>query len=390
MQKRSHSQNHTQPHVLYCITKSNFGGAQKYLLDIATAAQKRGYRVSVLAGGADGTAHSALGGLAEKLAAAGIHVERVPHLIRAIHPLHDVRAVWDIYNHIRRKRPDVVHVMSSKAGIVGALAARLAGVPRVVFTAHGLPHEETWRPWHARKLFLFIAWCIHHAAHISIHLTRDACTRSARMPFIGMRRVVQVGNGIKEPAFLARSAAQQALAVPSETNTVRILTIAELTHNKNIEALVRAVPLVRERVDALHLSVIGDGELRADIEQVVQDLGVTSCVTLHGNLPEAARYLRAFDVFVLPSVQEGFGFVLLEAGLAHVPIVASDLPTIREVLENGTYGTLVPPTPEGIATGILKAHTHNTNEHTRAFAQHIRTHYTHARMCERTLATYVT
>ena len=389
MKKRPQNARNKKKHIVYCITKSNFGGAQKYLYDHAVYMQKKGYRVTVLAGSGSGMPKEALGVLKESLAIHNILVHAIPHMHRAIHPLHDIRAFWEIYRACKTHHPDVLHAMSSKAGVLATLAGRMTCVPRIIFTVHGLPHEESWRIPAKRMFFLFITWITHLAAHKTIHLTQDATKKMSRMYGIGEKKVTTIANGIADIAFFTRSAVEKTLKLPKHPHAVRICTIAELTHNKNIFALLDAILLLhtKKKIHA-HLSVIGDGELMPLLMKYVQEKKMGNVVTLHGNIKGASRYLRGFDTFVLPSIKEGMPYTLLEAGLAEIPIVASDLPTIRELLEHGTYGTQKEPTAEGLADGIYHTIHTDTSVRTKAFAAHVRTHFSLTRMCEKTRATY--
>ena len=120
--------------ILYLITKANWGGAQRYVYDLATAAKTQGYDVSV--------AYGEEGPLAPRLRASGIPAERIRGLARDIGWLREARAFFSLLRLLRRERPEVIHINSSKAGILGCLAARFTGVPRIIFTAHGWAFNE--------------------------------------------------------------------------------------------------------------------------------------------------------------------------------------------------------------------------------------------------------
>src|SRR3989338_8344245 len=120
--------------ILYVITKANWGGAQKYVYDLATAAQAAGHDVAA--------AYGEPGLLTERLGTAGVRTMAIQALGRDVRLLRDLEAYRELRDLFMRERPDVVHVNSSKAGFTGALAARRAKVPRTIFTAHGWAFTE--------------------------------------------------------------------------------------------------------------------------------------------------------------------------------------------------------------------------------------------------------
>jgi len=265
-------------------------------------------------------------------------------------------------------------------------------VPRIVFTAHGLVHEETWRSRFSRYVFLCVTWLTHVFAHTTIHITKDAIQKMQALPCIGAKTVTYVANGITKPSFISKKSAQKILALHDHTpNTLHIGTIAELTASKNILSLVDAVHILHRKNIPATCVIIGftnDHALKELFSQKVRTCDLEKYITLTGPIPNAATLLQAFDVFVLPSHKEGLPYVLLEAGLAKVPIVASDIPAIRELLCGGAYGTLAAPTPEGLAEAILHTRaTENTNT-TARFAEHVCNHFSLENMCAKTLEVY--
>ena len=156
---------------LLVITKSNWGGAQRYVYNLATALPREEYAVSVALGGT-GVADSAPGELAQKLAAAKIPTHHVAAFARDVSATSDVRAFFELLALLRRERPDVVHLNSSKAGGVGALAARIAGVKKIIFTSHGLAWDEDRSP-RAKKLIKLFSWCTFILCHRVIVITQD-------------------------------------------------------------------------------------------------------------------------------------------------------------------------------------------------------------------------
>jgi len=328
--------------ILYLITKSNFGGAQKYVYELAVAAQQRGHQVIVACGGT-GTSGAKPGILAEKLTASNVRVTIIRHFMRNMSPLSDLKALTEVWLLVRKERPDVLHVTSSKAGGIGALAGRLAGVRRIIFTSHGLTVDETWRPWWERVLIYIGTWVTLQLAHQSIMISKETADRAKAMPGLA-RKISLIKNGITAIPFLERISARTLLAPNVPQSAFWIGGIGELHPNKNWTAAILAM---RSLSTKAHLLIIGEGEERLLLEQLIIQHNLQDQVHLLG-YKDGAQYLLALDVFVLPSTKEGLPYVILEAGLAHLPVVASDLPGNRDIIDSGQTGFLVTPTPEQI------------------------------------------
>ena len=320
--------------LLFVITKSNWGGAQRYVFDLATNLTAE-FDCMVAAGG-DGL-------LLERLREKKIPIYPVASLGRDIRAFSDTKAFMELFRLFRRERPDIVHLNSSKAGALGALAARIAGVPRVIFTVHGWPFNEPVRP--LSKLF---RWS---ASLITLLFSHESITVShfddLHTP-LGLRTRT-IHNGIEEPTFLSREEARERLRVPRHATGMVIGTIAELHKNKGVDILVSAMPQIAHAL----LVIVGDGEERPAIERSIAELGLEEHIELAGFIPNAASLLRAFDIFVLPSRTEALGYVLLEAGFAGVPVVASTVGGIPEIIDDGLSGLLFPAHDAAALAGAI-------------------------------------
>ncbi|MFZ2500762.1 MAG: glycosyltransferase, partial [Minisyncoccia bacterium] len=155
--------------VLFVITKSNWGGAQSYVYTLATRLKDTGADVAVVLGGT-GEAGSESGLLAERLQEAGIRTLFLKSFMRDISLIREFKALRELIYILKSERPDVVHLNSSKAGGLGAVAARLTGVPRIVFTAHGWPFWEP-RNFVAQKLIYFFSWITVMFSHAVITIS---------------------------------------------------------------------------------------------------------------------------------------------------------------------------------------------------------------------------
>ena len=294
--------------VTYVITKSNWGGAQRYVFDLATNLPKDEFDASVVLGG-DGV-------LAQKLQEQNTAIYRSVSLGRDVSAGKDIKSFFELYRLFKRERPDVVHLNSSKAGGIGALAARVAGIKKIIFTVHGLPEDE---PRGAVSRLLI---------KIATRLTFVLCDTVITVSKENQRRVrgsVLIYNGVAPMQFGLGEKIRSAF--PSGAKITG--TIGELNKNKNQRALIEEA----KNNPHMYVAIVGEGEDRATLEAKIRKYGLVSQVKLFGFLP-AAEVMRGFDTFALPSLKEGLPYVLLEAKLAGLPIEASRVGGVGEILDN--------------------------------------------------------
>ncbi|MFT7645056.1 MAG: glycosyltransferase involved in cell wall biosynthesis [Candidatus Paceibacteria bacterium] len=370
--------------ILYLITKSNWGGAQKYVFDLACAAKAGGHDVSVACGGT-GEAGAATGPLANKLTLNSIPVHTIKNFMRNMSFFNDVKAFFEVWVLIRRQKPEVLHVTSSKAGGIGALAGRFAFVPRIIFTSHGLTVDEVWRPRLQRILVYIGTWLTLRLAHHNIMISTETFDRARKM--LGLyARISLIKNGIAPIEFIERDRARAKLAPKVPPQDFWIGGIGELHPNKNWSSAILAMTTLPKHV---HLIVIGAGEEYSKLKQLILKHDLTERVHLLGHV-DGAQYLKAFDIFILPSKKEGLPYVLLEAGLAGLATVASDLPGNRDIIETGQSGLLVEPTPQLIVASleILIRDESMRKHYGSVLNEKIRTSFSIQKMYEQTLIVY--
>lgn len=321
--------------VLYVVTKANWGGAQRYVYDLATAAKEKGHEVLVVSG--------VPGALTERLAEAGIATELVASMERDIRLLGELRSFRALLVIVRSFRPDVLHANSSKAGGLGALAGRIARVPRIVFTSHGWAFNEQRPRWQKAAIALF-----HYAtvllSHRTICVSHGLALDAAWMPFVGKRLSV-VHNGIDPVPLKTRDMARMRLApdlVRDCPDALWVGCVAELHPTKGLDVLIEAFAEIAYEFPDVVLVIIGDGQEWTHLAKLVQINNLPERIVLTGFVPDAVSYLPALDLFALPSRSEALGYVLLEAGTAALPAIGTRVGGIPEILEDRESGLLVP------------------------------------------------
>jgi glycosyltransferase involved in cell wall biosynthesis len=326
--------------VLYVITKSNWGGAQRYVYDLATNLDREQFSVTV-ALGSTGKHGDGTGQLDKKLREAGIETIFVKNFGRNISVLCEPLALIELTRLFMRRKPDVVHANSSKAGGLSMLAGRLAGIKRLIFTAHGWPFYEERPPWQT-ALITYFSWLTVALSHATIVISEY--DRTLLPELFTKQKLVRIYNGISVPTFKRADNVRRRLLRRTNTelrdDTILVGIIAELHSNKGLDTFIDAFARVRNERNPVHAFIIGDGELRDQLQQQIRDEALERHVTLAGFLKDAWQYLPAFDVFALPSRKEGMPYVLLEAGSARTPVIAANVGGIPEIIEDGETGFL--------------------------------------------------
>jgi glycosyltransferase involved in cell wall biosynthesis len=306
--------------LMFVITRGDdLGGAQSYVRDLARRFSIAGDEVIVVTG--------AMGDLTDTLACAGIEVAQAPGLLREINPLHDAGSVVSLARLMRRYRPDLVSAHSSKAGIVGRLAARLVGVP-CLFTVHGWafnPSEPELRRTVYRWLERATAPLAARIICVSAH-SRELGVAAG----IGPGRLVTIHNGIPDIAASLR-------ASPGSSSSLRLVSVARFAPPKDHRTLILAV----KDLPAVHLDLVGDGPAEEHARSLVKELGIEERVRFLGRRADVPELLAQAHAFALCSRSEGFPISTLEAMRAGLPVVVSNVGGAPEAVLDGRTGFVV-------------------------------------------------
>ena len=301
--------------VLYIITKATNGGAQKYVYDLATNIPKEQFEPIV--------AYGTHGKLAEDLSTVGIQVLRFPSLGRDLAIVGDIKSFFEMLKIIRKIKPDVLHLNSSKAGGLGALAGRIAGVPKIIFSVHGWPFKEP-RNLFWRGIVFTASWLTALLSHRVICVSDYDLRTAQRMPLIS-GKAVRVYNGINLHALFG-SGDMVRNTFPAGVHITG--TIGELNKNKNQIALVEQA----KNDPDMYVAIVGEGELRTYLDAKIKEYDLSRRVRLFGFIP-SNEALKGFDRFSLPSLKEGLPYALLEAKAAGLLIVANRVGGVGEILD---------------------------------------------------------
>ena len=261
--------------------------------------------------------------------------------------------LWDLYRLMRAERFDLVHAHSSVAGFLARLAARISGVPAVLFTLHGYASLNHRHP--IGRPFLWLLektvdrWTDYYVA-VSKYVEQVWLQRGIVSP----SRVSVIYHGIERRPSPDGGAVlkKMRLGLPEEAPIIG--TVGLLEEQKGTEYFIRAIPLILPSFPTARFVVIGSGPLQGRLRALAEELGVSRSLHFLGWRDDAAEMIEAIDLFCLPSLRESLGLVLLEAMSYAKPIVATRVEGIPEVVADGETGLLVSPKdPTSLAKGVL-------------------------------------
>lgn len=320
--------------ILYIITKSNWGGAQRHVFDLATYFKVQGHEVIVALGGE--------GVLRDRLREAGITTRPISGLKRDVEIKGELSSFTEILKLIKDEKPDLLHLHSTKAGGLGALAGRILRVKKIVFTAHGWAFNEE-RPLFQKIGIALASWATMLLCTHIITLSERETGQAQAFPFVS-RKLRMIPLGIHHPKFYASQSArmllEQKAGISLDKKTV-VGTIAELHPNKGLIYAINAFEKIAKHSPSTIFYIIGNGEQKEQFELIIREKGLEKNVILAGYIEHAVEYLKAFNIFLLPSLKEGLPYVLLEAGAAGLPVVATTVGGIPEIIEDMKSGILI-------------------------------------------------
>jgi glycosyltransferase involved in cell wall biosynthesis len=351
--------------VVHVITRLDLGGAQEIAIACVRRLDPLRYDATLIAGA---------GGLLDEDAkrSSGFDVRIVPWLVHPIDPLADLHALRCLTRVFDEIRPDIVHAHSSKAGVLVRLAAVAARVPVVVFTAHGWSFNDTQRP---------LVRATYGAVERVLATTTDRIyTVSERDRERGIERgirprepiaVLHAGIDVAQWAHACAKRDEGRRVLGCSDDDIVVGTIGNLKPQKSPLDLVDAAALALREEPRLSFVVAGDGELREAVQERIRFHGIGARFRLLGWRRDPERILAALDIFLLLSRFEGLPRSVLEAFAVGVPVVATAIDGIPEVVEDGRTGSLVAAGDVAGAARAIVALAH-APERRREFATHAR------------------
>ncbi len=340
----------SKPKVLEVITRLDRGGSSEVVLFLANSLPRSQFQ-TVIVSGITADPPEDLEAYTQKT---GVPIRFVKNLQREINLFSDSLALFRLYRIIRKERPVLVHTHTSKAGLLGRFAAHLAGVSRIVHTPHGHIFYGYYGP---LKTALFVL-LERLAAKVTSKMTtltelekEDHLVRHIGSP----DQFIPIPCGIDLNPYLKLSGAPGDIRREwgLSPGDLAVGSVGRLVPIKGHCYFLEACPQIKKEIPKVKFILVGDGPLRQDLERLSSRLG-TGALFL-GNCTNIPEILQGLDLLVHPSLNEGLGRVLIEAGAAGKPVVATRVGGVPEAVEHGRTGLLVPPRdPSAIAEACVR------------------------------------
>lgn len=331
--------------LIIAITKGNFGGAQKYVFDLATNLCKD-FDLTVITGQS--------GLLNQKLKNTEIK-NKVLNVKNNFNPFLLFTEIAKLGKVLKTEKPDLVHLNSGKMGLVGVIASKLyCPKSKIIFTNHGLVLNEPGINFITKIILKFpykiIFGLSHRIIAVSEAIKKDSiiiCKKSGK-------KIIVIKNGLENIDFLTKEIVRPKLGHKIQPNDFVIGTIAELHPVKGLEYLINAMPKVILNQPNAKLVIIGSGKLEEKLKRLAVNLNLEEKIIFTGFIDRASKFIKAFNIFVIPSLSEALAYVAIEASLSGVPIIATNVGGIPEIIKDGETGLLVEPKNSyGIAEKII-------------------------------------
>ena len=339
--------------IIHIITRLDMGGSAQNTLLTALNHDPQRYSVCLIKGS---TSESAMTKAETQLVEdrladgvkRGLKVIDLPSLVRRISPTNDIKAFISIFCLLRQLKPDIVHTHTSKAGILGRLAAWLARVPLIIHTPHGhVFYGHFGRS--LSRIFLQIEKLLGRITHHQIALTPEEGNDYLSLGVSKPNNTSVIHSGVDVHQFSKgakqRSKKRKELGIPPDCLVVGY--VGWLIPIKGVTYLINAMARVVEQHPESILVLVGKGDDKGEeeikLKEQVKRAGLVDKVLFLGWRPDVEEIMGCFDIFVLPSLNEGMGRVLVEAMAAGLPIVASRVGGIPDLVKDGHNGLLVPP-----------------------------------------------
>lgn len=323
----------TKPTIITIIDGLGMGGAERLLIPYLRYLQANGFALRVCA-----LQERQGNPLAAEVAALGVPVDLLP-----VPYLRDVTAVPRLMAYLRQYQADLVHTQLELANTLGTVAARLLGLPTVC-TLHTIDEPQAGSKT-ARRIRL-MWWVLRHFCQRIMAVSEGTRQHHLQAARFAPEQVVTLYNGIDLTRFGPRdmacqTAVRRSLGIPAAAKLMT--TVAVLRQPKGIQHMLEALPVVLTAVPDAHYLIVGDGDYRATLEAQVADLGLGERVCFAGQRQEVADLLAASDLFVLPTLTDALPTVLMEAMALRLPLLATAVGGVPEMVENGLNGLLVSP-----------------------------------------------
>jgi glycosyltransferase involved in cell wall biosynthesis len=338
--------------VMRIISRMNIGGPATHVVLLNAGLNRQGFDC-LLVTGSEGASEGSLRDLA---AENDLRLAIIPELGREIAPWSDLVTLVKLYRLMRRERPHVAHTHTAKAGFVGRMAARLAGVPVVLHTFHGHVFHSYFSP-AKTQLFLLIERLGARLSTRIITISPGLREEIAQFGVAGREQIEVIPLGFELEAFASQQRGaghfKRSLGLPPNVKLVG--AVGRLVPIKNIPLLLEAAALARQDDPNICVVLVGDGALREELEAEAEALGLGQAVVFAGWRRDLASVYADLDAVVISSHNEGTPASLIEAMATGCPVVSTRVGGVPDLIGDGETGRLVAPGDrEALAAALLE------------------------------------
>jgi glycosyltransferase involved in cell wall biosynthesis len=292
----------------------------------------------------------------EEAKAQGVKVIALTSMVRRIRPVKDFKSLLSLTWLILREKPGIVHTHSSKAGILGRLAAKIAGVPHIIHTPHGHVFYGHFGPF-ASRMFMRVEKIFSRFTDRMVALTDGEKNDYINLSVCPPEKLLKIHSGVEVEKFMQANGnrVEKRRSLGLDQNEAVIGFVGWLLPIKGPDYLLKAMDDVWQVHQDASLVLVGKGDMDVDLRTEAMKKDANGKVKFLGWREDIDEIMPLFDMLVLPSLNEGMGRVLVEAMAAGKPVVASRVGGIPDLVRDGETGFLVPPADEkALANGIKK------------------------------------
>lgn len=326
--------------VFHAVTRLILGGAQQNTMETCGYLNPDRFESLIISGADTGPE----GEIISEVRKRGIPLTIIPELVREPNPIKDFLALKKMLHLFRAEKPHIVHTHSSKAGILGRWAAKIAQVPVIVHTVHGWGHHE-YQNFLKRNLFTFLERKTEKITDKLVVVSYYNIKKGLKDRIGKEEKYKTIHSSINLDEFTNTSCdtvvSKKELGINLESFVVG--TVGRLSTQKNPCDFVKVSAAVKKEIPETQFLFIGDGPLRPETENLIKELNISKDIFLPGLRTDIPALLRCMDVFILTSLWEGLPRVIPQAMAVGLPVVANAIDGVCEVIKDGVNGFLIPP-----------------------------------------------
>ncbi len=326
--------------VLHIITRMIIGGAQENTMYTAAMLDKSIFQVDVICGPQTGSE----GSLIEETQHRGVNLFILPELVREVNPIQDTLALVKLFSIIRHGKYDIVHTHSSKAGILGRLAAKMAGTPIILHTVHGWSFHNYMAPL-KRKIYIFLERWVSRYSQKLIVVSENDIMKGLREKIGKPTQYQLIRSAIPldeyQPNHKWKEIMRNDLGIPQDAPVIG--AINRLSPQKNPLEWAKIAALISHQIPDAYFVIVGDGPLHKEMINSLQKEGLLPKTIITGLRRDVGKILNGMDLILLTSLWEGLPRVIPEAMSVGIPVVAYAVDGIKEIIQHQNNGLLCEP-----------------------------------------------